>query len=102
MSEEVATQIGAIATEENIAVGSDLVSQAINLILKLVGDFFALASENWWWVLAILVLMKLEDMLIEHFKLPIVEGNIRWVILFLFTMFTSFFWKPLIQGWIPT
>ena len=102
MSDAISESLQAVATEGNVAAGSEMTGQAIDLVLKLVNDFIVLISTNWWWAVAIIVLMKAEDMVIEHFGLPLPKGNVRWILLFLFTMFTSFLWKSFVEGLLPS
>ena len=101
MSDAISESLQAVATEGNVAAGSEVTSNLIDLAITQVNDFITLATENWWWVVAVLVLMKIEDLLIEHFNLPIPGGKVRWILLFSGTMFFSWAWVGFVGGFLP-
>lgn len=90
-----------LATEQNIQLASEVGGDFFGFVSKLFNDAFVLVSESLWWALAILFLMKLGDIAIEHFLIPVPRGKVRWVLLFLLVMFSSFLWKDLVGGFIP-
>lgn len=100
MTEDLNSLVGTATSEQSSQAVAEFLQWLLGICMKLINDAIALFTQNLLWVVVILVLMKVADMLIDHFRVPFPKGIVRWVCLFFILMAVSSFWISIFSGLI--
>lgn len=92
--------LGQVATEENVALATDIASQSLNFSLKMFTDAWGLVQENFLFLVVIAVLTKAVDAWVLDNYTPIPGGWLRYLAAFLIVMFFAWVWVGFVRGFI--